>query len=150
MFDLFNGQQESSTQPSTEISTAVSFDRFWAIYPRKVAKQAAQKAWKRMKPRDQALALDALPAHLKLWDAEDRGREFIPHAATWLNGCRWEDEIEMPKPKPQPQAAWWTSEESILAKGRELGLKPRGGEGWHQFKGRIMEALKPAQMAQGD
>ena len=104
MFDLFGNQaqQESSTQPSTEISTAVSFDRFWAIYPRKVAKQAALRAWKRLKAREQATALDALPAHIKFWGASERSREYIPHAATWLNGCRWEDEIEAPK----SQADW--------------------------------------------
>lgn len=37
-------------------------------------------------------------------------------------------------------AAWWSSESAMLAKGAELGLSPRPGEGWGEFKARIREA----------
>lgn len=145
MFDLFNGQQETINSISTASSTeapAASFDRFWAIYPRKVAKKAASIAWAKLKPSSAAQALEALENHVRLWQAEGRSSEYIPHAATWLNGARWEDEIEMPKPKEGPKVAWWSTESLILAKGAEYGLKPRPAEGWHEFKGRIMEAMK--------
>jgi hypothetical protein len=32
---------------------------------------------------------------------------------------------------------WWSSNESMLAKGEELGLFPKSGEGWPDFKGRL-------------
>jgi len=38
-------------------------------------------------------------------------------------------------------AAWWTSEAGIMAKGKELGLTPRGGESWDAFRGRINAKL---------
>lgn len=33
--------------------------------------------------------------------------------------------------------AWWTSEATIIAKGEEIGIRPRPGETMDQFKGRI-------------
>jgi hypothetical protein len=71
------------------------FDEFWNLYPRKENKQQAKKAWMKLKP-DQALfdlMANALEyrRHTKEWLAD--GGRYIPHPATWLNGRRWEDEI---------------------------------------------------------
>jgi predicted ArsR family transcriptional regulator len=72
------------------------FDRFWNAYPRKIAKQAAQKAFNQVKPEEALLVrmLTALERQKKstAWTKDDG--QFIPHAATWLNGRRWEDETE--------------------------------------------------------
>ncbi len=75
------------------------FDSFYAAYPRHTGKAAALKAWNKLEP-DQALQhqmLEALKKQKRLpqW-ADDNGR-FIPHPATWLNGHRWEDEMEVKK-----------------------------------------------------
>ena len=78
----------------------VTFDGFWSRYPRKVAKANAWKAWAALKP-DSALvetistALEA-QRRSEAWTRDD-GR-FIPHAATWLRGRRWEDVVETPPP----------------------------------------------------
>ena len=70
------------------------FSEFWMAYPRKVAKQAALKAWQKLKPDANTCTaiMTALQAatNSEAW-RRDGGR-FIPHAATWLNGKRWEDE----------------------------------------------------------
>jgi hypothetical protein len=72
------------------------FNEFWTLYPRKESKQQAKKAWMKLKP-DQAL-FDLIANALeyrrqtKEWLAE--GGRYIPHPATWLNGRRWEDEID--------------------------------------------------------
>jgi hypothetical protein len=39
---------------------------------------------------------------------------------------------------------WWATDETILAKGRELGIAPRSGEYMGQFKARIEALLDPA------
>ncbi len=70
------------------------FDRFWDTYPRKIAKEAARKAWVRLKP-DAALVgtiLAAVARHRASNDWQREGGRFVPHPATWLNGRRWEDE----------------------------------------------------------
>ncbi|AGZ36551.1 MAG: hypothetical protein ACOKSU_24910 [Pseudomonas sp.] len=73
----------------------VEFDRFWKLYPRKVGKANAEKAWKKLKV-DTSLFNSmgtALAAWSKSPDWTKDGGQFIPHAATWLNGKRWEDEL---------------------------------------------------------
>lgn len=71
-----------------------SFDAFWIAYPKKVAKQAAQKAWKALKPnhdlKDRIQKDIAARCQSEQWTKEN-GR-FIPNPASYLNGRRWEDE----------------------------------------------------------
>lgn len=77
------------------------FEVFWAAYPRHTGKQDAYKAFVKLKP-DEAL-MQAILAGIEKqkqsaqWTKD--GGQFIPHPATWLNGCRWED--EMPKNTPR-------------------------------------------------
>lgn len=81
---------------------------FWPVYPRKVAKEAALKAAKRSKflstSDGRAFALNAL--RVQLPDLRSREVSKIPHAATWINGERWNDEPDLPfTPAPLPVAA---------------------------------------------
>lgn len=71
-----------------------NFLDFWAHYPRKVGKDAAWKAWKRVKktiPKPEELAA-ILERQKNSDDWRREGGKFIPHPATWLNGGRWKDE----------------------------------------------------------
>lgn len=119
------------------------FEEFYKAYPKKVARKDAEKAWSRLTPAEQEQAMEALPNHVRYWSANGTPKEYMPHAATWLNGARYEDEIEMPKP-PEQAVAWWASEAGILSKGRELGIHARGGESMNEFKARVVEAARRA------
>ena len=71
-----------------------SFSTFWQNYPKKQAKALAFKAWKKLNP-DEALQTAILAAVQQKSQSENwltNGGKFVPHAATWLNGRRWEDE----------------------------------------------------------
>ena len=71
------------------------FDDFWAVYPRKVAKQDAKKAWDKLKPSEE-LTEEIIHGVLRLSTSDQWTREggmFIPHPATFLNGQRWNDEL---------------------------------------------------------
>ena len=88
---------EAYTDTDTETRSSIDdgFDRFWSAYPKKVAKQAAVKAWRSLRPGPDDL--DAMLAALRRQAAsadwtKDGGR-FVPHAATWLRGRRFEDEV---------------------------------------------------------
>lgn len=66
------------------------FDDFWAVYPRRLAKQVATKSWERaIKTADPADIIAAAErfSHT-VANSEER---FIPHPSTWLNQSRWED-----------------------------------------------------------
>lgn len=124
----------------------MDFDLFWKQYPRKIAKANARIMWGRMTEEEHRLALDAIPNHVRLWTAENRQQSCIPHAATWLNpvlGRRWEDEIELPEKKETTiKVAWWSTEATMLEKGRELGTQPRPGEDWGHFKSRLVSMMQ--------
>lgn len=69
------------------------FEKFWKFYPRPESKQAAIRAWDKLKPTDELI--DKMAKTLKLqMQTEDWQRGIgIPYAATWLNNARWEDEL---------------------------------------------------------
>ena len=77
-----------------------AFDEFWREYPRKVGKSAALKAWQKIGKRkpDYTLFEKILTALAAQCANNFAGREtqHIPHAATWINGERWNDDIEKP------------------------------------------------------
>lgn len=78
-----NHPQDPSIEPSL-------FDTFWQIYPKRVAKGAAQKAW--ATALKSASAQDIIAGATRY--AQDRKRDpnFTAHPATWLNAQRWLDE----------------------------------------------------------
>ena len=68
------------------------FDLFWQAYPKKVGKEAARKAFSRVKaPLESLLTAVERQKCGNQWTTEN-GR-FIPNPATWLNQGRWEDEV---------------------------------------------------------
>ena len=72
------------------------FDKFWTFYRQRVRgedKQAAIRAWDRLKP-DEALIAEMGKALLAQLDSPDwRAGIGIPYASTWLNHRRWEDSL---------------------------------------------------------
>ncbi len=73
-----------------------AFDRFWSVYPRRVGKEGAKKAF--LKAVKQVGA-DVIVAGARRF-AEDPNlpeKQFIPHPATWLNRGSWDDEPLPPR-----------------------------------------------------
>ena len=69
------------------------FDAFWAVYPHKVAKQAARGIYDRIINKRQVTPEQLLAGARKYAD-ERRGQDakYTKHPTTWLNGGCWEDE----------------------------------------------------------
>ena len=92
-----NPESESRIQnPESESRRAQAhgddFERFWSMYPRKEGKQKARSAFAKVDV-DIDVLLDALSEHKKSAQWTKNNGEFIPHASTWLNGRRWEDQM---------------------------------------------------------
>ena len=92
------------------MSEPEGFAEFWKCYPKKKAKQAALRAWRKLSGVDLRTILAALEAVKLSDDWQKENGQFIPHPATWLNGRRWEDEVVLPvrsnatsQPGPMPQ-----------------------------------------------
>jgi len=84
------GESENAAQ-RIEI---IPFDIFWSLYPKKVGKKNAQKAYERISPDAvlQAKIIETLKVERCSdgWARED-GR-FIPSPASWLNSGGWDNE----------------------------------------------------------
>jgi hypothetical protein len=114
------------------------FEQFWKHYPRKVAKRAALGAFNRLARDEQSHAIEGIEYHLVYWKLKGTEMDFIPHASTWLNQGRFEDELDMtPKEVKRPSLPWYSNDELTLAKGRELGLNAYAGESMGQYRQRI-------------
>jgi hypothetical protein len=74
------------------MSMAEDFATFWNLYPKKVARLAAEKAYQRARKiatADEILAgLDRYRQHMS------HNPQYRPHASTWLNGGRWLDRYD--------------------------------------------------------
>lgn len=77
--------------PAFASEVVVDFAAFWQLYPRRVARATAERAWGRLDSSSRLRALEALPRHVAHWGDSDL--RFVPHASTWLNGQRWLDEL---------------------------------------------------------
>lgn len=89
-----------SLNPPINNRHSALFDAFWRAYPRKVGKGAALKAWnaaiRKADPERIVEGVERYP-----WPDDP---SFVPHASTWLNGQRWEDELPGMKPRKLTQA----------------------------------------------
>ena len=76
------------------------FERFFAAYPRKDAKEPARAVWHQLWRRGALPALDRLLAALDRFRAstgwiKEHGR-FVPYLVNWLRGRRWADVTDAP------------------------------------------------------
>ena len=99
-----NGNSNAQPLPKTKVEKireekniyTADFELFWKEYPRHTSKDKAMKAWK--------VAGVDLQTALKAVAVQKQGKQWkdniIPHASTWLNQKRWEDEIAVQTKKP--------------------------------------------------
>ncbi len=106
-----------------------TFDDFWAVYPLRVAKKDARRAWEKLHPSPdlQQRIAAALAWQVPLWASQGYG---TPYPATYLNGERWEDEPPAPaRPTARRAASYepaW-AEEARQARARVEAAR-RGGD----------------------
>jgi len=91
--DLLNDLEASvGAVKASRTEAPTVFDEFWALYPRKVGKAAARKAF--IKAWDPRVVVNGLKAWLSV-DAFNSDPNYILHASTWLNQKCYND-IPMP------------------------------------------------------
>jgi len=105
-----NGKQSlaplANTNKDTDTLKNSLFDEFWHWWPNKQKKKDALKIWKRDKLDHLA---DKIIEHVRLrpaldpkWKPNAKGETFIPLPTTFLNGERWNDELDStPAHKPR-------------------------------------------------
>jgi hypothetical protein len=89
--DSLNGSAATSSQG--EKGLEMEFARFWRVYPRRVGKAAARKAWRkatRIASPEEIIAGAERAA--RSWTAAATSLQYVPHPSTWLNAERWTDD----------------------------------------------------------
>jgi len=86
------GGVKGKRRKQSRAADAESFEQFWAAYPRKVAKEAARRAF--AKAIEAGASHAALMAGVERYRAERAGQDpkYTKHPATWLNAGCWQDE----------------------------------------------------------
>jgi hypothetical protein len=101
-------QKSVETKKTTQSDHAVrpkpcvgGFEVFWEEYPRKDAKKAAERAFRKIPPTEFLAILAAVKARRQTDQWLKDGGLFIPYACTFLNQERWKDPL--PRQAEQPQ-----------------------------------------------
>ena len=115
----------------------IEFARWWSLYPRKVNKKKSQAIWDRIKPDSNKLIAD-IQNRIK----NDRQwiRGYPPNPTTYLNGERWNDEVQA---IPQQVEKVPTDHNKIEAWAKDKGLRePRPGESLNAYHAALTRMTK--------
>lgn len=90
-----NSNNKKNTKKNSPRKTHDGFEKFYAEYPRKSNRQAAEQAWNKLSPSDDLQVTITQDIENRVssghWDLS--AKDYIPHPSTYLNQKRWTDEI---------------------------------------------------------
>ena len=95
-------QDNNSNKVNNSNICVEKFETFWMLYPRKIGKAAAKRKYEAVIKNGntpESKLLEAIKNQLPKWKQTEE--QFIPHAATWINQGRWDDEVRYQKPSYQ-------------------------------------------------
>ena len=85
---------------SDRAKPASPFEGFWQAYPRRIGKGTARTAFaKALTLSDAETIVSAARLYASFCKETGIEQQYIPHPSTWLNGERWEDDLESEKPQ---------------------------------------------------
>lgn len=96
--DSFPRKKRQGNTSAFQTANAL-FERLYAAYPRKEAKESARAVWHQLWRRGALPGIELLLSALERFRAStawnrEHGR-FVPHLANWIRGRRWEDEADV-------------------------------------------------------
>jgi hypothetical protein len=95
-FSLLPAEVTARRVEKAKANSGYAFDEWWAIVPKKVAKGAAERAYRAALKKVSHDTLMQATRDLVGWNALGP-RQYIPNPATWLNAERWADEAPPPE-----------------------------------------------------
>jgi hypothetical protein len=94
-----DNKEKNKTYTPPENIIEEMFNRFWTLYPKKVAKKKAYSSFIKIKGLDNEKLekiMKVLGEQIKSINWQKDKGQFIPYPTTWINEERWEDEIIIP------------------------------------------------------
>ena len=91
----YTNNKELNSLGDTQSPDELDFTRFWQVYPKHVQKKTARYAFfKACKTADKYDIISGALAFADAMKSNNTLKKYIPHASTWLNGERWEDDFD--------------------------------------------------------
>jgi hypothetical protein len=97
-FDILPKEEQQKPEiPATPTVPVIDkqFNTFWDLYQYKKARPEAEKAWNKLSVVDKTAVMMNVTAFVQ----STPDKNYRPHAATYLNGRRWEDELKSVSPQ---------------------------------------------------
>lgn len=113
-----------------------------ATYPAVNVKRELEKMWLwtfKHPTRRWELPLRGIESWLRREQKKALERKATPRQQAKQNEADYKAGV---RPRIAVTEAWWTSDEGVMKRGRELGLEPKRGESMANFKARVGEADK--------
>jgi len=106
----------NTSKEKREEKTDQHFAEFWSVYPRKVGKTAAQKAFiKALTIADASVIIEGATRYA---NDPNRSPEFTAHPTTWINQGRWDDDPLPARRDDSKQAQRRANFEAFIGQGQ--------------------------------
>lgn len=93
--NIINNTEEKTESDSTESDEWISFEKdFWEKYPKKINKKDAMRKFSALSKKDKEAAISWLIRYIKHWLKEKTQIKYIPGPDRWINGRKWEDNLD--------------------------------------------------------
>lgn len=94
--ELKENSKRTTYGASVAAKYSPEFELFWKAYPRRAGSKSKAASYfaTAMKKTSVAEIMDAVENQTAAWKREGTQTKYIPWPTTWLNGERWNDEIE--------------------------------------------------------
>lgn len=89
-----NNNRDINISCSKQASNDYNFEKFWKEYPRKKGKDKCLRWFKTHRPKPELVNQMIKAIQEQKNSMQWRDPQYIPHPYTWLNGGRWNDEID--------------------------------------------------------
>ena len=139
-----NQEPKEKSSCDQQADHAATFDSFWKLYPNKTGKKPAQQAWTKLKPEGELLnmIMSALALQRSSHDWTKDGGQYVPHARTWLNQNRWEDEVRDGRQDTRTSGGTPSLVDQVRERNRQREAE-RGGDfggesGFRTFDGEVV------------
>ena len=119
------------------------FDKFWCVFPRKVKKGDARKAWTQTEsirpPLEKLLKAVIVARATEQWRRDDG--KWVPYPASWLRSECWEDVHEVEVDRVRDGKAWHETVSGVERRAKQIGMEWNAREEtFQQFARRVKAA----------
>lgn len=106
---------------------------FYSLYPKKISKVTAQRAFEKLTPAEVNKVNEVLQSHIAYWRKKyGKVTTMIPYPATWLNQKRFDDVLSLSDiPEPEKNTDWKEAKEKEI-KALEIQQREKEEEEKHK------------------